>query len=69
MSDLTYDKRLEYLGIQSLESSRKISALKMLYKIRNFPQKMPINWSQNFDFYQISRNGFLLELNLDELTK
>ena len=59
-SDLTYDKRLEYLGLQSLEIRRKISALKMLYKVRHSPQKMPINRTQNFNFYQTSRNGLFI---------
>ena len=68
-SDLTYDKRLEYLGIQSLETRRKISALKILYKVRHFPQKMPINWSQNFDFYQTSRNGLFIRTNFRRIDR
>ena len=64
---LNYSERLVVLNIQSLESRRKILAMKMVYNLRYSPTKIPLKWSERLIFKQSMRNGLLIKPNYRQI--
>ena len=58
--NLEYNERLKLLKLDSLESRRKFSVIKLLYKsVNNYPE-IPNHWKTKYEFRDNDRNGFLL---------
>ena len=56
----TYEERLKLLDIKSLESRRKYSVIKIVYKCVNNCVGIPHEWKQMYKFNDNQRNGKIL---------
>ena len=57
---LDYNQRLKLLNLESLESRRKYSVIKMLYKSINNFTEIPNHWKSMYKINENQRNGKLL---------
>ena len=59
-NNLEYKARLKLLELDSLESRRKFSIIKLLYKSVNNHPGIPDHWKTKYDIKDNNRNGLLL---------
>ena len=61
---LSYENRVQLLGIKCLQKRREYSALKLTQKIGlKFPD-IPYKWSEYLIFYKTSRNDIQIKTHL-----
>ena len=65
-NEFNYEQRLNFLNIKSIESRRKISALKLVFDVKSKSPKIPINWFDHFVF-QNTRNGIKLKTDFKRI--
>ena len=67
--DMSYEQRLKFLEIESLEKRRNRQILKLLYKIRISCRNIPQKWLGEISFYESSRNGIYAKISVNRLHK
>ena len=67
--DLTYENRLEFLNIYTLEKRRKIQILKIVYKIKNRLYECKNKWFNELFFYNTTRNGSFCKIPIKHNVK
>jgi len=60
--DMSYEQRLDFLNIFSLQKRRDIQILKTVFKIRYNLFKTENKWSKELSFYENSRNGMFCKI-------
>ncbi len=64
---LTYEQRLEFLKIYSLEKRRKIQILSLLMKVKNKMLGIRDEWFNELEFYESFRNGIFCKIKVNRI--
>jgi hypothetical protein len=64
---LSYEQRLEFLNIDSLEIRRKLQILKTIFKIKYKFCDIKNEWFNELCFYESTRNGTYCKINLNRI--